>query len=257
MPITASTLYRDSFNFLRNQLGSILLMSLLTAFITVILNHTFTPNTDQLSLLTSGSDSLSNTAGMSLQEIIQQMTPEQQMVLLKVSAAATFSALVGNVLLVGGMLTLIQQVSAGARTSALRAIGASTPTLPRVLLLMFLCTLVVQLGLTLFVVPGLIIAVAVSLAPIIVSTEKLGIFKSIKFSAKLAFANTRVIVPAIMLWLAAKMLVLLAVSHLKFLGPEVATIVLSAVSNLISAYLLIYLFRLYSKLRSQAEASIK
>jgi hypothetical protein len=250
MPITASSLYRDSFNFLRNQLGSILLLALLTAFITVILNHAFTPDSDQLSLLTSGSDSLSDTAGMSIQEIIQQMTPEQQMVLLKVSAAATFSALVGNVLLVGGLMTLIQQVSSGVRTSALRSIGASAPILPRVLLLMFLCTLIVQLGLTLFIVPGLIIAVAVSFAPIIVATEKVGVFKSIKLSAKLAFANSRLIVPAIMLWLAAKMLVLLAVSHLKFLGPEVATVVLSAVSNLISAYLLIYLFRLYTKLRA-------
>ncbi|CAM3555309.1 hypothetical protein BS639_15530 [Rouxiella silvae] len=250
MPITASTLYRDSFNFMRNQLGSILLLALLTAFITVILNHAFTPGGDQLSLLTSGSDALSDTAGMSIQEIIQSMTPDQQMVLLKVSAAATFSALVGNVLLVGGMLTLIQQVSAGGRTSALRSIGSAAPILPRLLVLMLLCTIVVQLGLTLFIVPGLIIAVAVSLAPIIVSTEKIGIFKSIKVSAKLAFANSRVIIPAIMLWLAAKMLVLLAVSHLKFLGPEVATVVLSAVSNLISAYLLIYLFRLYSKLRS-------
>ncbi|EIC85574.1 YciC family protein [Serratia sp. M24T3] len=249
MPITASTLYRDSFNFLRNQLGSILLLALLTAFITVILNHAFTPDSDQLSMLTSGSGSLSDTAGMSIQEIIQSMSPEQQMVLLKVSAAATFSALVGNVLLVGGMMTLIQQVSAGTRTSALRSIGASAPTLPRILLLMFLCTLIVQLGLTLFIVPGLIIAVAVSFAPVIVSTEKIGIFKSIKLSAKLAFANTRLIVPAIMLWLAAKMLVLLAVSHLKFLEPQVVAVVFSAVSNLISAFLLIYLFRLYSKLR--------
>ena len=249
MPITASTLYRDSFNFLRNQLGSILLLALLTAFITVILNHTFTPDSDQLSLLTSGSDALSNTTGMSIQEIIQQMTPEQQMVLLKVSAAATFSALIGNVLLVGGLMTLIQQVSAGARTSALRSIGASAPMLPRLLILMLLCTIVVQLGLTLFIVPGLIIAVAVAFAPVIITTQKIGIFKSVKVSAKLAFANARLIVPAIMLWLAAKMLVLLAVSQLKFLGPEVATVILSAVSNLISAYLLIYLFRLYSKLR--------
>jgi len=187
---------------------------------------------------------------MSIQQIIQQMTPEQQMVLLKVSAAATFSALIGNVLLVGGMLMLIQQVSQGVRTSALRSIGSAAPILPRLLLLMLLCTIVVQLGLTLFIVPGIVIAIAVSLAPVITASEKVGIFRSIKLSAKLAFANTRLIGPAIMLWLAAKMLVLLAVSHLKFLGPEVATIVLSAVSNLISAYLLIYLFRLYSKLRS-------
>jgi hypothetical protein len=250
MPITASSLYRDSFNFLRNQLGSILLLALLTAFITVILNHAFTPGSDQISLLNSGNDALSDTTGMSIQQIIQQMTPEQQMVLLKVSAAATFSALIGNVLLVGGMLMLIQQVSQGVRTSALRSIGSAAPILPRLLLLMLLCTIVVQLGLTLFIVPGIVIAIAVSLAPVITASEKVGIFRSIKLSAKLAFANTRLIVPAIMLWLAAKMLVLLAVSHLKFLGPEVATIVLSAVSNLISAYLLIYLFRLYSKLRS-------
>jgi hypothetical protein len=172
------------------------------------------------------------------------------MVLLKVSAAATFSALVGNVLLVGGMLTLVRLVSQGQRLSALRAIGASAPELPRLLLLLFICTLLIQLGLTLFVVPGVIMAIAFSLAPVITTADKKGVFASIKLSCKLAFANARVIVPAMMLWLAAKLLVLFMVSHLSVLTPNVASVVLTALSNLVSALLLIYLFRLYMLLRS-------
>ncbi|CAI0932509.1 YciC family protein [Serratia liquefaciens] len=250
MPITANTLYRDSFNFFRNQLASILILALLTAFISVMLNQVFSPDIEQLKILSATEGDFAASAGMGLQEIIQQMTPEQQMVLLKVSAAATFSALVGNVLLVGGMLTLVRLVSQGQRLSALRAIGASAPELPRLLLLLFICTLLIQLGLTLFVVPGVIMAIAFSLAPVITTADKKGVFASIKLSCKLAFANARVIVPAMMLWLAAKLLVLFMVSHLSVLTPNVASVVLTALSNLVSALLLIYLFRLYMLLRS-------
>ncbi|CAI2107304.1 Uncharacterised protein family (UPF0259) [Serratia ficaria] len=250
MPITANALYRDSFNFFRNQLASILMLALLTAFISVLLNQVFSPDAEQLTILAATTSDFAATSGMGLQEIIQQMTPEQQMVLLRVSAAATFSALVGNVLLVGGMLTLIRLVSQGQRTSALRAIGISAPELPRLLLLLFICTLLIQLGLTLFVVPGVIMAIAFSLAPVITTADKKGVFASIKQSCKLAFANARVIVPAMMLWLAAKLLVLFMVSHLSVLTPNVASVVLTALSNLVSALLLIYLFRLYMLLRS-------
>jgi len=250
MPITANTLYRDSFNFFRNQLASILILALLTAFISVMLNQVFSPDIEQLKILSATEGDFAASAGMGIQEIIQQMTPEQQMVLLKVSAAATFSALVGNVLLVGGMLTLVRLVSQGQRLSALRAIGTSAPELPRLLLLLFICTLLIQLGLTLFVVPGVIMAIAFSLAPVITTADKKGVFASIKLSCKLAFANARVIVPAMMLWLAAKLLVLFMVSHLSVLTPNVASVVLTALSNLVSALLLIYLFRLYMLLRS-------
>lgn len=249
MPITANALYRDSFNFLRNQLASILMLALLTAFISVLLNQAFSPDAEQLATLAATTSDFASSTGMGIQEVIQQMTPEQQMVLLKVSAAATFSALVGNVLLVGGMLTLIRLVSQGQRTSALRALGASAPDLPRLLLLLFICTLLIQLGLTLFVVPGVLMAIAFALAPVIGSVDKKGVFASLKLSSKLAFANARVLVPAMMLWLAAKLLVLFLVSHLSVLTPNVASVVLTALSNLVSALLLIYLFRLYMLLR--------
>ncbi|HEN3278959.1 TPA: UPF0259 family protein [Yersinia enterocolitica] len=249
MPITANTLYRDSFNFLRNQLPAILLLALLTAFITVMLNQAFIPDTEQLSILSSTESDFASSGNLSITELVAQLTPEQQIILLKVSAAATFSALVGNVLLVGGMLTLISMVSQGRRVSALQAIGISVPILPRLLLLMFIGTLLIQLGITLFIVPGIIIAVALSLSPIIVSTEKMGVFAAMKTSVKLAFANVRLIIPAMMLWIAAKLILLYLVNHLTALPTPIASVVLSALSNLVSALLLVYLFRLYMLLR--------
>ncbi|HED0394611.1 TPA: YciC family protein [Yersinia enterocolitica] len=249
MPITANTLYRDSFNFLRNQLAAILLLALLTAFITVMLNQAFIPDTEQLSILSSTESDFASSGNLSITELVAQLTPEQQIILLKVSAAATFSALVGNVLLVGGMLTLISMVSQGGRVSALQAIGISLPILPRLLLLMFIGTLLIQLGITLFIVPGIIIAVALSLSPIIVSTEKMGVFAAMKTSVKLAFANVRLIIPAMMLWIAAKLILLYLVNHLTVLPTPIASVVLSALSNLVSALLLVYLFRLYMLLR--------
>ncbi|MGB9095179.1 YciC family protein [Erwinia sp.] len=245
MSFTAGSLYRDTGNFFRHQLVTIILMALLTSFITVLIGHALTPGADQLSILTDGDSG----SGMSLIEMVQNMSPDQQSVLLKASAAGTFASLVGNTLLLGGMLSLLPMVSAGERVSALRAIGASAPTLPRLLLLVFLMTLIIQLGFMALVVPGLILAVVLALSPVILATEKIGVFAAMRTSTRLVWRHMKVVAPAIAVWLLAKVVVLFLASSLTILPANVASVLLNALSNLISAILIIYLYRLYMLLR--------
>lgn len=249
MSITAGTLYRDTMNFTRNQLIGLLLLSLLTALITVMLNQALIPAPEQLQLLSNVSGDISSTGQLGLHDLIQQMTPEQQRVLLKVSAASTFAALVGNALLTGGVLTLVRQVSAGQATSALRAIGASAPLLPRLFFLILVGTILVQLGMLLLIVPGVLLAIAVSLSPVIAAVENKGVFASLRLSAKLAYANLKLIAPAVLFWLLAKVALLMLVARLPLASPTTMAVLMNGVGNLISALFLIYLFRLYMLLR--------
>ncbi|KQN53245.1 YciC family protein [Erwinia sp. Leaf53] len=245
MSITAASLYRDTGNFFRHQLVTIVLMAMLTSLISVMIGQALTPGADQMAILSQGDAGSAAT----LMEMVQNMSPEQQQVLLRASAAGTFAALIGNALLLGGMLSLIPLVSGGQRISALRAIGASAPMLPRLLLLTFLMTLVIQLGFMVLVLPGIILAVLLALSPMIMVSEKIGVFAAMRASLRLVWGHVKLVAPAVLLWIVAKLILMLLASSLTILPANVASVVLNGLSNVVSALLIIYLSRLTMLLR--------
>lgn len=245
MPIMASTLSRDMMIFFRYQFSSIVLLALLTTLISVVIGYLLSPGSEELMTLSDGIY-MGNLADMNLQELIRQMSIEQRRVLLQASAAGTLASLVGNVLLAGGLLTMIRLVSNRQSVSVLRAISLSTPLLPRLLLLIFLSTSLIQLGMLLIIVPGILLAIAFSLAPVIIAaSDNLGVIKSMRISASLAIANLRLLAPAVLFWLLAKAAVLMLATQFTLGSSLITTVLLNGLSNLISALLLIYLYRLY------------
>ncbi|WWP00668.1 MAG: YciC family protein [Candidatus Dasytiphilus stammeri] len=247
--ITASSLYRETINFFRNQWITITLMAILTSLITVILNHVLLPYyTEQLQFILGTKDP--NPQGISLLQIIKQLSSEQFRLLLHISAIRFLITLIGHTLMLGGVLNLISLVSAGKPGKLFLALENSLFQLPKLFGLLFLMTLLSQLGFIILIIPGVALTILLALSPIIMILETKSMFSAMQTSMQIASRYTRLVTPAVILWLIVKGMMLLILTFFTTLPLMIATAILNIIYNLINAVLTIYLYRFYMLLRN-------
>ncbi|AOM40121.1 YciC family protein [Xenorhabdus hominickii] len=238
MPITANSLYRDSINFLKNHLLNIVILSVLAALVTTLLEHFLMPNGEQLQLLIGIQNAFKESGNAGIKDFVAHLTPDEQFMFLRTAFGILFSNIFGSTLLTASVLVLISAVSNGQQTNAIHASTLAITLLPKMFLLMFICTLLVQIGYALMFLPGVLFSITFALAPIFLFEKGKNVFSAMQDSWKLAFDNLRLLIPATLLWLAIKLILALVLVRM----PDM---VLSMLNNLLSALFLIYLFRLY------------
>nr|WP_314267809.1 YciC family protein [uncultured Moellerella sp.] len=244
MSITANSLIRDSINFFKNQLSGLLTISLLAAVVSVVIYYLMIPNKEMINMVFEAQNQMAESGNAGLQAWIQTLTDQDKNSILRVALGLILSITIGSLVLVCGTLSYIHALSKGESVSATQALLQSAGKLPGMFILLLVCSLLVQLGTAVMVLPGVILAIGFSLAPVIMITERVNPFGAMVRSWRLAYSNWRVVLPMILIWMASQMVLGMLLGHLGL--PELMANTLSFfLNNIIAAFALLYFFRLY------------
>ncbi|QCI23284.1 hypothetical protein D9V73_01305 [Buchnera aphidicola (Melaphis rhois)] len=241
MYITTHLLCRDTIKFLKVKWLTIFVIALFSSSITIMIDNIFVSNSN---ILTFFYESKMNQY-YSLFDFVKALTPYQQKRLLLFSIMKLFSSLIGSTVLIG-ILTIFIKTIAFKKNSFLLELKKNNVFLfLNLFLLIFIITIIIQLGLMLLIIPGMMFCILLSLSPIILMTNNTTIIQSIISSTQITLYNFKIITPAIILWLLSKLVILILLSNIKIISGCILSLLLNTMTNIISSILIIYLFRFY------------
>ncbi|EPC7687540.1 YciC family protein [Providencia stuartii] len=244
MSISANSLINDSVNFFKNQLGGLFTIALLAAVVSVIIYAILIPDPQLFVTYLESLKKLTEVGSQGAQYWLENMTDKEKNAIIHVFFGTLLPTILGSTILICGVLSYINRLSRGEDITVMQALSSSLPKIPSIFLLVLICSLLVQIGINLFIVPGVLLAIGFSLAPAVLISENVSPFSAIGKSWKIAYANWRIILPMIMIWLASQMLVALLFNMFE-LNYIVSNGISFFVNNLIAAFVLLYFFRLY------------
>lgn len=244
MSISANSLISDSINFFKNQLGGLSTIVLLATVVSVIIYSMMIPSAQMISVLVDAQAQFIKAGNSGLQDWVQGLSEEEKSSILRVSFGLILSVTFGSLILICGVLAYIAGLSRGEDMTGTQALLASLPKAPSMFLLLIVCSLLVQLGTTIMVFPGIVLAIGFSLAPAILISENVNPFNAMGKSWKMAYANWRLALPMVLIWMASQMLVSLLMSSMQ-MNHIVSNGVSFLINNIIAAFALIYFYRLY------------
>ncbi|URJ23755.1 YciC family protein [Blochmannia endosymbiont of Camponotus sp.] len=237
---------QDVLCFIRNYYINITTLIFATTLMQASLDYILLPKTEDLIFM-------HNFINRSLQDIIKELSSDQQYILLKLSAANSISKLLSSTFLFGSILTMLHVLSTTDKNNQsfniINIIKSAIPMFPKLLLLIFYTTLCIQLGLMIAIVPGILLTIIISLTPIIITTNNISIMEAIRLSIKVSYRNIYLTTPPILLWFLMKTIFILIYIHYFHSWIFIVKILINSTNNILSVIILIYLYRLYMIIR--------
>ncbi|URJ27114.1 envelope biogenesis factor ElyC [Candidatus Blochmanniella camponoti] len=238
---------QDVLCFIRNYYINIITLILATTVIQASLDYILLPKKEDLIFM-------NNFINGSLQDMIKELSSDQQYILLKLSAANSISKLLSSTFLFGNILTMLHVLSTTNKNNQsfniINIIKSAIPLFPKLLLLIFYTTLCIQLGLMIAIVPGILLAIIISLTPVMLITNNISIMEAIRLSIKISYRNIHLTTPPILLWFLMKTILILILIHYFHSWIFIVKILTNTTNNILSVIILIYLYRLYMIIRT-------
>ncbi len=244
MSISANSLIGDSINFFKNQLSGLSTIVLLATAVSLIIYSLMIPNEQMIGVLVEAQSKLIEAGNSGLQDWVTGLSEQDKSSILRVSFGLILSVTLGSLVLICGVLSYIAGMSRGDEMTGVQAITSSLAKAPSMFLLLVVCSLLIQLGITIMVIPGIILAIGFSLAPAILISESTNPFSAMGKSWKMAYSNWRIALPMVLIWMASQMLVSVLLSSIQ-LNHIMANGISFLINNFIAAFALIYFYRLY------------
>jgi hypothetical protein len=267
MPITVQSLYRDSYNFMRNQISRLLLLALLATAIQFTMfqllqpdfrtiNQTYEINSAELS--ENGQPSSNRNLAEQLSGDMSHLSQEQQLALAKDLMAQMlkeyFPNFITKILLMTWTVCFILLVIRGETANIMSTLGFSVNRLPRMLLIGFVCNILIAIGLTMLILPGIILSFGLALAPIMVAATNTTILDAISDSFKAMTRFPSAIISGTLFSFALSILSYLVLSLL--LSQSITLLIISIYfcESLIVIFFTIYFYRLFSSMQPQMQS---
>lgn len=241
MIITASEIRSDTYHFFSKQMGVIFFISFFVTFVSILTDMFIKPDMHIISVI----ENKKFINAHSLLDLINNMNLEEKNELLKYSIFKIIELLLSKTLLLGSMITLISNLSNSKKESIISSISSLFTFLPNLFLLNFLTTFLIQLGFMFFIIPGILLSIILSLAPIIFSFKKHNLIESIRFSMSISWKYIKIIGSGVLLWMCNKFIATTILSNIYFINKNIMFLILNMSVNILYSLLIIYLFRFY------------
>ncbi|AYY80499.1 MULTISPECIES: YciC family protein [Proteus] len=244
MPTTARTIYRDSLNFYKNERRSIVTISAILAIVLAIIHALIGPNPQEYQLMIEFVANFKNTQLSSTSPAeLEAMSSSVVGIAKKVLLLYVFETLQQS-LLVLTLLMFAMAISTGHNVTLGQTLNASLPRLPKMFLLIVLCSILISAGFMVMIIPGIILLIGFALAPVVLVRQQ-NIGSAIRLGWKIGFNESAALIPALGIWI----LLQFGIGFVGNLTVQLPNIVHNflfyLLKNMASAWIIIYLFRLF------------